>query len=172
MASRKNNMFSPFLFKLIFLLVRHPLKVLHSEYGTKWRFVYKENNGVRSDVAHDETLLGPKRFNELSVEFKTMEWWLVYTMLGENIAECYIRAEDISPRLLLNICLRSELPNCHSKDWDSIVSNFTHYNGHNKNQNDTKTWDELELLKKTEDERKVLKHARQVCSIYYSSDEC
>ena len=40
MASRKNNMFSPFLFKLIFLLVRHPLKVLHSEYGTKWRFVY------------------------------------------------------------------------------------------------------------------------------------
>ena len=171
MTSRKNNSYSPFLFKHIFLLVRHPLKVLHSQYGTNWDFVWTEKNGVRSDVAHDETLLSPEQFNKLSVEFKSLEWWLVYTMLGENIAECYVRAEDISARLLLNMCLRSELSDCQTKDWNGTVQEFTQYNSHNR-KNDTKTWEELEFLTNTKDERLVLRHARLLCHKFYSIEEC
>ena len=172
MSSRRNK-HSPFNFEHIFLLVRHPLKVLHSEYGTKWQFVYTSNTGVTSDVAHDETLLGPEEFNKMPIEFKTLEWWLLYTLLGENIAECYVRAEDISAELFLNMCLRSELNNCQSTDWVSVLNNSnTNYNRHNLKKDDTKSWKELETLAKTKKLQTVLAHAREVCLKFYSIEEC
>lgn len=171
MASRRNQ-HSPFKFNHIFLLVRHPLKVLHSAYGTKWNFKYKSMSGVLSDVAKDETLLGPNKFNELAYEFKALEWWLTYTLLGENIAECYVRNEDISGELFLNICLKSELPNCETKDWTSLAIHTKPFNRHNTKMDDQVTWENLTSMVKTENENMVLQHARQVCLKFYSSGEC
>eukprot|EP00984_Skeletonema_dohrnii_P026043 scaffold15294_cov75-Skeletonema_dohrnii-CCMP3373.AAC.4 len=177
MSSRRNR-HSPFKFNHIFLLVRHPLKVVHSEYGTQWNFIYTSTSGITSDVANDESLLGPEEFNKLAIEFKTLEWWLLYTLLGENIAECYIRNEDnqenedISGELFLNMCLRSELPNCKTKDWASLINQSKKYNSHNSRTHDQVTWGDLESMVKTENENIVLRHARQVCLKFYSSKDC
>ena len=173
MSSRQNNKNSPFIFRHIFLLVRHPLKVLHSEYGTRWNFKYTSSSGVTSDVARYETLLSsPLEFNRMKVEFRTLEYWLIQTMLAENIAECYFRAEDISSDLLLNICLRAELPGCETKDWEGIVNMNKNYNSHNNRKSDTKTWAQVKAMATTETERKVLRHALEVCAKYYGPEEC
>ncbi len=171
MSTRRNH-HSPFKFKHIFLLVRHLLKVLHSEYGTQWNFKYTSESGITSDVSNDETLLGPDEFNKLAIEFKTLEWWLLYTLLGENIAECYVRNEDISGELFLNMCLKSQLPNCETKDWASLTNNTKKVNRHNTRTDDQFTWEDLESMVKTENENMVLLHARQVCLIFYSREEC
>lgn len=171
MSSRRNR-HSPFKFKHIFLLVRHPLKVVHSEYGTQWNFKYTSTSGITSDVGKDESLLGPDEFDKLAIEFKTLEWWLLYTLLGENIAECYIRNEDISGELFLNMCLRSELPDCKTKDWASLISQSKKYNSHNSRTDDHVTWGDLESMVKTDNEYGVLQHARRVCLKFFSSKDC
>lgn len=184
MSTRSDNQYTPFMFRHIFLLIRHPLKVLRSEYGTGWNFEFTNSFEVTSDVAHQEVLFtNSSAFQGLQVEFKTLEWWTIYTMLGENIAECYMRAEDISEELLLNMCLRSELQDCHGKPWYEIVHSTTGYNSHVKKPARTndlpddllkrlRTWTELEQMIKTEDEQSVLEHARRVCQKYYSNEEC
>jgi hypothetical protein len=171
MSSRRNR-HSPYKFNHIFLLVRHPLKVLRSAYGTRWDFKYTSSSGITSDVANDESLLGPEEFGKLAFEFKVLEWWLMYTLLGENIAECYIRNEDISGELFLNICLRAELTNCTTKDWASLQDYSKKYNSHHSRENDEVTWEKLESMDKTESENTVLHHARQLCLKFYSSEDC
>lgn len=172
MSSPNNNRHSSLKFKHIFLLVRHPLKVVHSKYGTPWwDLKYTSSSGITADVAM-ETLLGLDEFNKLAIEFKTLEWWLLYTLMGENIAECYVRNEDISPELFFNMCLKSELPGCESKDWYSLVNNSEKHNKHNNRTDDQVSWDGLESMAKTENEKIVLHHARQVCLKYYSGKEC
>ena len=171
MSSPNNHRHSPLKFDHIFLLVRHPLKVVHSEYGTQWNFKYTSSSGITADVAR-ETLLGPGEFNKLAIEFKALEWWLLYTILGENIAECYVRNEDISPELFINMCLKSELPDCESKDWALLVNHSKAYNKHNSRTGDQVSWEGLESMAKTENEKIVLLHARQLCLKYYSGKDC
>lgn len=178
MASRYSNPNTPFLFKHVFLLVRHPLKVVRSRDGSGWTtFAFSDGFNVKSDVAQHETLTtNSTAFQDLQIEFKTLEWWVVYTMLGENIAECFVRAEDISSDLLLYMCIRSELKGCHEKSWAQIQDESSGYNSHTKKlsdrQKNLKTWDELEEMAKTDDERSILKHAREICKKYYNQDEC
>ena len=116
--------------------------------------------------------MGPDEFNKLVIEFKALEWWLLYTILGENIAECYVRNEDISPELFINMCLKSELPDCESKDWALLVNHSKAYNKHNSRTGDQVSWEGLESMAKTENEKIVLLHARQLCLKYYSGKDC
>lgn len=164
-AGRKHKL-SPFLFQHIFLLVRHPLKVILSQYGTKWNFVYKD-----VDVKNESIMMNAQAFEEMKAEFKTLEWWVSYTLLAENIAECFVRTEDVSSEMFSQMCLRAELPDCQHKNWSQIVQQKVGYNTHKK-KNSTITWQELQKKVSLENEQLILDHARRVCRRYYEYEDC
>jgi hypothetical protein len=174
LASGRKHKVSPSMFRHIFLLVRHPFKVINSEYGTQWKFRYAEPGGESALVdARDETILGsPFAFDRMQLEFKTLEYWSMFTLLGENLAECFMRTEDIGPDLLESLCLRAELPGCAEKPWKNITTDFTNYNTHKKKgPSQQLSWEFLVNITKSEDERLVLEHARQICK-HFGYDDC
>ena len=61
---------------------------------------------------------------------RVLEWWITFSLLAENAAECRMRLEDIGPDLLEGICLRSELPGCTGKDWAGLLHEAGTYNSH------------------------------------------
>ena len=72
MSSPNNHRHSPLKFDHIFLLVRHPLKVVHSEYGTQWDFKHTSSSGITADVAR-ETLLWALT-NSISLSLNSRPW--------------------------------------------------------------------------------------------------
>lgn len=173
---------SPFLYKHIMLLVRHPLKVINSEYGTKWDFKFDFGHfNVGNEVMVDRKVFD----NNLQIEFKTLEWWITFTLSGENLSECYIRNEDISIKLLTQICQRAELPDCLTTNWTNAIQSNTGYNTHQKKQKQSSstsgsgsnspplppTWEILEKKVSNDIERDILNHARQVCK-RFGYDDC
>ena len=89
---------------------------------------------LTADV-RDETILGRAgAFDAMQLEFKTLEYWSMFTLLGENLAECYMRTGDIGPDLLESVCTRAELPDCAAKDWKRINKTFKNYNANNKEE--------------------------------------
>ena len=107
----------------------------------------------------------------MEVEFQTLEYWLIYTMLAENIAECYICTDDISAELMLNICLRAELGGCEENNWTRLSVSRSKYNSHNRKRRNI-TWAGVNAKITTENEQKVLKHALLICTKYYVTDQC
>jgi hypothetical protein len=95
------------------MLVRHPLKVVKSWQSSSWpSFVYKNVTVGAESVLQDNNA-----FNKLQGSFKALEWWITFTLLAENAAECSMRTEDISPQLIKEICTRAKLKNCELVDW-------------------------------------------------------
>ena len=158
-AAGRRHAWSPLHFKHIFVVVRHPLKVLRSYNSTRWNFRFP---GVE---LRDEVSVQPhEAFNAMQWEFKALEWWNSYTSLAENVAECAYRIEDMSSSLLSSICARAELPKCEEKPWDDIMDKYFHYNVHNKYKAlKLASWKHLESVASTADERMVLGHARVLC---------
>lgn len=158
---------NPLAFKHIFLIVRHPLKVIRSWHGEHWPFEYR---GVA--IRNNNIVGSPQAFAALQDDFKVLEWWTTFTLLGENLAECYMRTEDISVDLLQSLCTRAELPgNCQDVNWKQHIDMYTGYNGHKNSTSINKTWPELEALAKTRNEKLLLDHARQLCR-RYGYDNC
>ena len=153
-------------FKHVFLLVRHPLKVVRSWQAEKWPFKFKD---VR--VSADSMLgNGSLAFDAMDGMIRALEWWITFSLLAENAAECRMRLEDIGPDLLEGICLRSELHGCTGKDWASLLHEAGTYNSHVKNKSaPAVTWQDLEQRAVSSDERQVLAHARRLCRRWYST---
>ena len=59
MSSPNNDRHSPLKFNHIFLLVRHPLKVVHSEYGTQWNFKYTSSSFWNNSRCGKGNAFGP-----------------------------------------------------------------------------------------------------------------
>jgi len=160
----------PFSFKHVFLAVQHPLKIIRSRAGTGWDF--NRNFGrVRSHV----TIQPAKEFDNMTMEFKTLDYWYSYMTMGENLAECYYYVRDISADLLEDICLRSELPQCEEKQWEQACASNRGFNPHTKdlmrkNPNWTISWEGLENSARTINEKSVLERARLLCSRFF--DDC
>jgi hypothetical protein len=152
----------PFSFRHVFLVVRHPLKVIRSREGTGWD---SEIGRVEEYVS-----IQPRtEFDQMKMEFKTLDWWYSYTSMGENLAECSYRAEDMNAHLLQEICFRSELPGCETQQWEDIIQSNASYNSHTKklNANWTVSWEQLENTAETTNEKAVLERARLLCRKYY-----
>lgn len=174
-ASRHHKDHHPFLFNHVVLLVRHPLKVLNSWYGTKWNFGVSgrawPNSGMtflyKELVVRDHVA-----FESLRGEFKVLEWWTSFTLLAEDVAQCFMRAEDISAELLLDLCAHAGLDGCASKDWASIVASHPRVNTHIPQSSDERTgsWELVEGAVSTELERQVLDHARATCERFGYGD--
>jgi len=144
------------------LLVRHPLKVLNSWYGTQWNFQQWDEE-IPLALHEDLILQDRVAFEQLKGEFKALEWWVSFTLLGENMAECFVRNEDISAEMLLQLCHRADLPDCDSKDWNSIVSKNAGSNAHNKHHDDRATWAHLEEIALTPLDLDILLHVKKEC---------
>eukprot|EP00581_Thalassiosira_minuscula_P014492 CAMPEP_0183734050 /NCGR_PEP_ID=MMETSP0737-20130205/42762_1 /TAXON_ID=385413 /ORGANISM="Thalassiosira miniscula, Strain CCMP1093" /LENGTH=240 /DNA_ID=CAMNT_0025967443 /DNA_START=254 /DNA_END=976 /DNA_ORIENTATION=- len=161
-ASRHGMRIHPFQFNHIMLLVRHPLKVLNSWYGTQWNFQQWDEE-IPLALHEDLILQDRVAFEQLKGEFKALEWWVSFTLLGENMAECFVRNEDISAEMLLQLCHRADLPDCDSKDWNSIVSKNAGSNAHNKHHDDRATWAHLEEIALTPLDLDILLHVKKEC---------
>ena len=110
-------------------------------------------------------------FEGVAGDFKLLEYWTSFTLLGEDIAECYMRTEDIGSDLLLDLCYRAELTDCGSKDWNSVLHGLSSVNTHKKQENNaTLTWGQLEEHVTIQAERDILDHAKQVCLRFGYSD--
>ena len=160
----------PFSFKHVFLAVRHPLEVVRSRAGTGWDF----NRGY-GRVRDHVTIRPAVEFDNMAMEFKTLDYWYSYTSMGENLAECYYRVGDISADLLEDICLRSELPQCEEKEWEKARASNHGTNPHTKNlirknPNLTISWEGPENSARTINEKLVLERARLLCSRFF--DDC
>jgi hypothetical protein len=149
-----------FSFKHIVLLIRHPLMVLHSWHGTNWNFGRTDRN--YGPLYKDTVSQDFDSFYGVKGDFRLLEWWISYTLLGEDMAECYMRTEDIGSDLLLELCSRAELPDCASKDWGLVVNELSRVNSHNRNVNNL-TWSQLEKENTTQAERAILDQAKRVC---------
>jgi len=164
-AGRKNTIIHPFQFNHVVLLVRHPLKVLNSWFGTKWNF----HIGGITELQEDSIMQDREAYHNISNEFKVLEWWLSFNLLGENIAECRMRSEDVGGELLQQLCNRAELPNC-AKNWTEIADTLPKYNSHTKKQDSRATWDYLEEIASTDMEMAILNHTKHECLRFNYSD--
>jgi hypothetical protein len=169
MSVSRHSWWQPSKFNHVFMLVRHPLKVVKSWQSSSWpSFVYKNVTVGAESVLQDNNA-----FNKLQGSFKALEWWITFTLLAENAAECSMRNEDISPQLIKEICTRAKLKNCELVDWVQIIDKKKAYNSHVARGNATRmaqlpsTWEDLQNSARSVEEIQVLDHARELCKRWY-----
>lgn len=156
-------------FKHIFLLVRHPFKVLRSKNGTNWNFRgYQVEDHVSTQPA--------EAFFQMQWQFRTLDWWYSYTAMGETLAECYYRIEDMTGHLMHDICTRSELPRCDEKNWNATVQQNKGYNKHWGKEGPaiiewSMSWNHLKEIAQTPQEQMVLEKARTLCR-HFEYEDC
>lgn len=96
-------------FQHIFLAVRHPLKVVTSKRAVLWwKFQTTDETGfidIAQEISQNRTV-----WSSLGQDFRTLQWWITFTLRAEELTECYYRVEDLSPQLLLHMCERDNLP--------------------------------------------------------------
>ena len=147
-----------------------PLKVIRSYYGTRWNF-YVRGLDVRMESLPFTSEEDPTLFDQLQVEFQSLLWWSSFTLMGENVAECYFRAEDISSDLLFLVCIRAQLPGDYSAhNWTDIIDSYSGYNQHKQNTS-LPSWAQLQSKVEIENEHLVLLNARKICK-RYKYDDC
>jgi len=139
--------------------------------GTNWDF---------SDIVWRDSFSFPGektslRFDAMRGDFRALEWWLSWTLLGEGKAECSLRNEDISAGLMRDICERAELDGggggCDKVNWTALLAKMKNVNAHATGDRTPVQWVELEAaVAMTEDERMVLAHAKTVCLRFYDGD--
>jgi len=174
-AARHNQKIHPFQFNHVVLLLRHPLKVLNSWYGTGWDFGMWRGSGLTSASFRKEMVLQDVNlFEQLTGEFRLLESWISLSLLGENIAECAMHSEDIGGDLLLDLCHRADFEDCDNKDWQSIDKKHANSNSHNKQKDERATWEYLEGLASNASnpfDQIVLSHARRIC-LHFGYSDC
>ena len=122
---------------------------------------------VRKDVSEHS---GIDIWDEISSDFRCLEWWATYTELGGSIAECWYKTSDIDADLLLEICLRSELKMCSKKTFSRALSagDFT-YNSHKMANTSDISWEDV--LPGNPREAAILERSKKLCKSYFA-DEC
>ena len=160
----------PYQFDVIVLAVRHPLRVLRSCRATNWNFdVEFHPIMVGKDITRDLEV-STSVFHSLSHDFKCLEWWNSFTMLGHNIASCWFSTDTITPSLIRGLCQVAGFDSCDKKNFEQLVRINAGYNKHAESTARNATWDELETIASAT-ELQVLKRSRTLCTTF-SLDEC
>ena len=165
-------------FQHIFMLVRHPLKVIQSQKSTKWDFIIR-NQGISGQIDISmEVNMDKKQFEKMRAEFKTLIWWTTFTERAYKISQCYMRAEDSSPQQLKELCINAHFKNCNKVDWLTIFRNVRFTNSHRchdiKKKNEFEecihqTPTQLQWPKaETEHEHFIVDRALKLCKKFYT----